>query len=176
MQGEAAQERSELLDGIKLEILLRVLEGSEALPEQMEVTPELTALRDTARRLRAASQSAALPAGHQVVRRVLQVAARNSDHQAAPPRGTWRWARLWLSTAMAAAVVGAFGLGAGALDALVLPSSPGYGLRLTIDRARDVFTPGRHDSRPRTGTSTPGHDAAAKNSPRGPQDPPPAPQ
>src|SRR5207302_326274 len=54
MQGEAAQERSELLDGIKLEILLRALEGSEALPEQMEVTPELTALRDTARRLRAA--------------------------------------------------------------------------------------------------------------------------
>src|SRR5438132_768257 len=83
----ASQERSELLDGIKLEILLRVLEGSEALPEQMEVTPELTALRDTARRLRAASQSAALPAGHQVVRRVLQVAARNSEQQAAPTRG-----------------------------------------------------------------------------------------
>ena len=176
MRGEAAQERSELLDGIKLEILLRALEGSEALPEQMEVTPELTALRDTARRLRAASQSAALPAGHQVVRRVLQVAARNSDHQAAPTHRTWRWARLWLSTAAAAAVVGAFGLGAGTLDALILPSNPGYGLRLTIDRARDVFTPGRHEPSPRTVTSNPGHDAAAKSSPRGPQGPPPASQ
>lgn len=168
MQGEAAQERSELLDGIKLEILLRVLEGSEALPEQMEVTPELTALRDTARRLRAASQSAALPAGHQVVRRVLQVAARPGEQQAAPPRGAWRWARLWLSTAMAAAVVGAFGLGAGALDAFVLPSSPAYGLRLTIDRARDAFTAGRHESGPRIGTSKLGHGAAAGNSPAGP--------
>src|SRR5207244_1379076 len=107
-------------------------------------------------------QSAALPAGHQVVRRVLQVAARNSDQQAAPTHRAWRWARLWLSTAMAAALVGAFGLGAGALDALVLPASPGYGLRLTIDRARDVFTPVRHDSRPQTGTSNPGHDAAPK--------------
>src|SRR5438309_11579297 len=150
MQGEAAQERSELLDGIKLEILLRVLEGSEALPEQMEVTPELTALRDTARRLRAASQSAALPAGHQVVRRVLQVAARNREQQAAPTRGAWRWARLWLSTAMAAAVVGAFGLGAGALGALVLPARPGYGLRVTIDRARVVVIPGRAEPSPPT--------------------------
>ena len=176
MQGEAAQERSELLDGIKLEILLRALEGSEALPEQMEVTPELTALRDTARRLRAASQSAALPAGHQVVRRVLQVAARNSEQQAAPTRGAWRWARAGREDELKEYTVGAFGLGAGTLDALILPSNPGYGLRLTIDRARDVFTPGRHESRPRTGTSNPAHGAAAKNSPRGPQDPPPASQ
>lgn len=165
MQGEAAQERSELLDGIKLEILLRALEGAEALPEQMEVTPELTALRDTARRLRAASQSAALPAGHQVVRRVLQVAARNSDPQAAPTRGAWRWARLWLSTAMATAVVGAFGLGAGALDALVLPSNPAYGVRLTIDRARDAFTPGRQGAGSRAGTSTLPHNPAVKSAP-----------
>ena len=165
MQGEAAQERSELLDGIKLEILLRALEGSEALPEQMEVTPELLALRDTARRLRAASQWMSLPQGHQVVRRVLEVAARQGHTEPAPARGAWRLARLWLGTAVAAVVVGAFGLGAGALDALILPSNPAYGLRLTIDRARDAFTPGRQDAGSRAGTSTLPHNPAVKSAP-----------
>jgi hypothetical protein len=39
------------------------------------------------------------------------------------------------------AVIGAFGLGAGALDPLVPPSSPAYGVRLALNRVRDTLIP-----------------------------------
>jgi hypothetical protein len=44
--------------------------------------------------------------------------------------------------AVAAVVVGAFGLGAGALNALVPPGSPMYNLRLVLDQARGAFVLG----------------------------------
>jgi hypothetical protein len=44
--------------------------------------------------------------------------------------------------AAVAALVGAFVLGAGALNVLVPPSSPVYGLRLMLDQARGTFVPG----------------------------------
>jgi hypothetical protein len=81
-----------------------------------------------------------LPEGRLAVRRALLATADQTRRYAAAGRAPWRRAGLWLSmAAVAAVVVGAFGLGAGALNALVPPTSPVYSLRLVLDQARGVF-------------------------------------
>ncbi len=144
MQGYAT-ERSDPQREIQLEVLLRELldeDGPEGPRMGMEAPPEIAELRDTARRLRRASQWTPLPEGRLAVRQALLVTAEHSRNHANHSRAAWRRAGLWLGMAALAAVAGAFGLGAGALDGLVPPSSPMYGLRLALDRARVAFVPG----------------------------------
>src|SRR5690348_4916053 len=80
----------------------------------IEAPREIVELRDAARRLRAASQWMPLPEGRLAVRRALLATA--DQNRAGLGRASWRRAGLWLSmAAVAAVVVGAFSLGAGAL-------------------------------------------------------------
>jgi hypothetical protein len=141
-----ATERRDPLGESQLEGLLRELlerEGSDRPRPDIEVPREIAELRDAARRLRAASQWMPLPEGRFAVRRALLATAAQGENHAGLSRAPWRRASLWLSlAAVAAFAVGAFGLGAGALNVLVPPSSPVYGLRLMLDQARGTFVPG----------------------------------
>jgi len=138
-----ATERRDPLGESQLEILLGELldkGGSETPRADIEAPREIVELREAARRLRAASQWMPLPDGRFAVRRALLATAEQSQTHTGPGRASWRRAGLWLSmAAVAAVVVGAFGLGAGALSALLPPSSPASGLRLALDKARAAF-------------------------------------
>jgi len=133
-------------DEVQLETLLRGLLGRSAPRGALGSTvvlPEIAELRDTARLLRAASQWVPLPEGRLAVRRALMALAQQGLHHAIPGRAAWRRAGLWLSTVTAlAAVMGAFGLGTGAWDPLVRPSSPAHGGRLALNRTPDKRIPG----------------------------------
>jgi len=139
-------EINEQPDEVQLETLLRGLLGRSeprgALGPTV-VLPEIAELRDTARLLRAASQWVPLPEGRLAVRRALMALAQQGLHHAIPRRAAWRRAGLWLSTVTAlAAVMGAFGLGTGARDPLVRPSSPAHGGRLALNRTPEKRIPG----------------------------------
>jgi hypothetical protein len=109
-----------------------------------EVPPEVVELRDMARLLRASSLSVPLPEGRHAVRRALLATAEKSYFEGTPARAAWRRTGRWLGmAAVMALIVGAFGLGAGLLDSFGSPSSPLYGLRHAIDRARAALVPGQ---------------------------------
>src|SRR5438309_719621 len=123
-------------------LVLEASGGQRSSLAPTAVLPGIAELRATARRLRAASQWVPLPDGRLAVRRALMALAQHDPIRTIPRRAAWRRAGLWLSTvAGLAAVIGAFGLGAGALDPLVPPSSPAYGVRLALNRVRDTLIP-----------------------------------
>ncbi len=108
-----------------------------------EVPPEVVELRDMARLLRASSLSVPLPEGRHAVRRALLATAEKSYFAGIPARAAWRRTGRWLGmAAMMVLIFAAFGLGAGLLDSFGSPSSPLYGLRVMVDRARTALVPG----------------------------------
>ncbi len=132
---------------LQLERLLRELldkEGSyeTGAPADLGIPPEIIELRDTARRLRAASQWVPLPEGRNAVRRALLATAQHGRVGADPARAAWRQTGRWLGTGgVVTVIVAAFALGAGVLDGLGSPSGPLYGLRLGLDDARVAIVP-----------------------------------
>jgi hypothetical protein len=117
----------------ELERLLRDLLDEEPLGSggtAGEVCPEALELRDMARRLRAATQWVPLPEGRQALRRALLAGAGM--------RG--RRTRGWTLGAAAALLV-AFGLGAGWVHGAATPSSPWYDLKLAVEDLQIAVLP-----------------------------------
>jgi len=135
----------------QLERLLRgLLEdeqgGAAGGVAEAAVPGEILEMREMAQRVRAASQWMPLPEGRVAVRRALVATAQQQQEQVRGGRGrtAWRWWQprgVGILAGAAATLVLVFGLGAGMLDGLVMPSSPLYGVRLQLDEVRVWLVP-----------------------------------
>ena len=132
---------------MQLELLLRRLLREDhgepgASPADDGVSPELRELRDLALRLRVARQHLPVSASLRVVRAMESAAAwRGGDSGVTRVRSrSPRWHAGWAAVA-AAVLLGAFGLGVGAISAGASPSSPWYGARLAIENVQVELTP-----------------------------------
>ncbi len=142
MTGSHSKPSSEAQLESLLKALLEEERGSDAaLPAHGDVPPDIIALAETARLLRASTQWVPLPEGRAAVRRALLATAQEAQSRRltpfAPRRRSWGIA----VAALAAMFILAFGLGAGVLDGLGLPGSPLYGLRLELDALRVAIVP-----------------------------------
>lgn len=130
----------------QLERLLRgLLEDEQGGVAEAAVPAEILEMREMAQRVRAASQWMPLPEGRVAVRRALVATAQQQEQlRGGRGRTAWRWWQprgVGILAGAAAVLVLVFGLGAGTLDGLVLPSSPLYGVRLQLDEVRVWLVP-----------------------------------
>lgn len=134
---------------IQLEFLLRELLGEETrdgagAPAGEVMLPEAVALRDTARRLRAAVQCVPLPSGRTAVRRALITTVKRSRRLSASGTASrrapgWRVAA-WVA---AAVILGVWGIGSRLSWGGLPPSSPWYGARVALEELEVALTPDR---------------------------------
>ncbi len=133
----------------QLELLLRELLGEDTgdqvgAPVVGAVLPEAAALRDTARRLRAAVQCVPLPQGRTAVRRALMTTVERV-WRASPSVASSRRAhgRRVLAGVAAAVILGVCGIGTGVSWGGAPPSSLWYGARVALEELEVALIPDR---------------------------------
>jgi hypothetical protein len=141
--------RKQHIREMQLESLLRALLGEDTrdgvgAPAEGVLLPEVVALRDTARRLRAAVQCVPLPSGRTAVRKALITTVKRARRVSLSGTASRR-AHGWRVTAgvAAAVIMGVWGIGAGLSWGGLPPSSPWYGARVALEELEMALTPGR---------------------------------
>jgi hypothetical protein len=128
---------------IRLDLLLDEMLASRRGGDRrgaIDAPASIIELRDTARRLRAASQWSPLPEGRLTVRQALLVATQQGAHVGNAGRAAWRRASVWLSGTAIVAILTVWTFAAGMGDRQPV-LGPAHALRLVLERSQLALAP-----------------------------------